>query len=305
MSSRRFIAAVGVFDGVHAGHRHLISRLVEAARRLQLTPMAITFSSHPLRLLAPHKAPGMLTTLQQRVELLQKAGAECVEVLDFDNHLRSLSASEFMAMIHSRYNVDALLMGFNNHVGHDRVGDIATLQALGREAGVTVIGADAFNDGHISSSAIRAMIADGNMQLTASALGRPYALTGTVVAGRKLGRTIGYPTANLAVAGDITLPPDGVYAARATTHNGTTAPAMVNIGTCPTVGSDHARTIEAHIINHECGDIYDTRLTLEFIDRIRNEQRFESLEALQRQLQLDRRKVLEILHSPVRDEDAE
>lgn len=278
------VAAVGMFDGVHLGHAFVVRQLCSEAHERGLKPLAVTFAKHPLHTLNPEAAPRMLCPLQERTALLQKEGDIEILVLDF-NDVRALTAEQFLSMLHERYNVKLLLMGFNNHIGSDRrsaanlglrcVGvEIAMLPPRPGRAG-------------ISSSEARAALAEGRVADARNILGRPYSIAGTVVEGRKLGRTIGFPTANISPdAPDGVLPAGGVYAVDV--RIGTDAPrrGMLNIGTCPTVQGTTV-SIEVHILDFE-GDIYGRHIAVEFLERLRAEQNFGSLDELRRRLELDR-----------------
>ena len=285
----RRIAVVGMFDGVHTGHRHLLTQLREEARRRGLTPMAVTFSNHPLEIIAPERAPRLLTSPSVKQRLIEELGVECVTI-PFDRELRHTSSEGFLKMMRSRYGVEALVMGFNNRFGHDAPRDFNDYRRLGENCGVAIIPATEFAPGgrKISSTEIRALIAGGNMEEATRLLGRPYAVAGTVESGKQLGRTIGFPTANLRPSEPRQLlPQPGVYA---TTALG--LPAMTNIGSRPTVDNGGAYTIETHIIGADT-DLYGSELEIAFRRRLRDERRFPSVDALRRQLEADREEAMQ------------
>lgn len=291
MSDKGHIAVIGTFDGVHRGHRFLLDELRSRGEATGLSPMVVTFAAHPLSVVRPDAAPKLLTTLPERLSLLREAGISDVVVLPFDDELRQMSAREFMTMLRDRRGVKALLVGFNHRFGSDRLGDFDDYRRIGREIGVDVTKADEYRpaDGiAISSSAIRRNILDGDVAAAARSLGRSYSIAGTVGRGRQLGRTIGFPTANLyGVDSDKILPATGVYAATATVGERQHR-AVVNVGHCPTVDSsvDAPLSIEAHIPGF-AGDLYGCPIEVAFDSRIRGERRFHSLDALRSQIALD------------------
>ncbi len=314
------IAVVGMFDGVHSGHRYLLDQLRLQAAERSLKPLVITFTNHPLSVIAPDKAPRLLTLPLEKVALIRREGflGDEILLLPFDEKLRSTSAAGFLGMLRGRFDCAALLMGFNNRFGHDAPGDFASYKQLAANAGIELIQARELpaREG-VSSSEIRRLIAAGEVADAAALLGRPYTLTGTVVRGKALGRTLGFPTANLHTPSTLILPAPGVYAATATiapplfpsivasrqasSKAELSYPAMVNIGSRPTVDDPGAPlSVEAHIIGLPEGTtLYDCRLTLSFVDRLRSERRFASLEALRAQLLLDRAAALEALSGKV------
>jgi len=282
----RKMAAVGMFDGVHRGHRSLIAELALQAAGRGLEPLAFTFTDHPMAAIAPDRCPPMLSTVDERRRLLIEAGAADVVALDF-SAVRHLTAQEFMAMLHIRYGVDTLLMGFNNHIGSDRLRGMDAYQQAGRAAGVEVLtGTEYTGEGApCSSSIVRSDIMAGRIGSAALRLGRNYAIEGTVVPGKQLGRIIGFPTANLRSNGTL-LPATGVYAAD-TDVDGTVYRTIVNIGRRPTVDADGAPiTVEAHLIGYS-GDLYGRALRLELLRRLRDERRFASVDELALQLRAD------------------
>lgn len=282
-------AAIGNFDGVHRGHVHLLQHLAAEAAKRSLSPAAITFSRHPLEIIDPARVPARLTSDAERARLLSGLGVEII-TLPFTPALRAMTAAEFLTMIRRDYDVSLLLMGFNNRIGSDRLSaGSPALQAAAAEAGVELGVSTELDDKGVSSSAVRAALEEGNVALAAELLGRPYAIEGTVVSGRRLGRTIGFPTANIETAPGTALPAPGVYLGRSMGHR-----AVVNIGRRPTVeGRDDAPlSIEAHLLDYS-GDLYGHNIRLEFIDRLRGEKRFGSLEKLKAAIANDVTKAYE------------
>ena len=210
------IAAIGTWDGVHPGHRFVLSSLADAGHRMNLEPVAVTFSTHPLSVVAPERAPKNLSSLPDRIAMLRDAGAKDVIVLDFDNSLRAMTAAEFLRMLRDRYNIHAVMLGFNNSFGSDRLKGVDAYRAVAPE-GMKILQMPEYegNSGKVSSSLIRRLISAGDVAEAACRLGRLYCVKGRVVGGRRLGRTIGFPTANLAVDPRRLLPAAGVYAADA------------------------------------------------------------------------------------------
>lgn len=269
-------AVTGTFDGVHRGHRFLLDQLKCEADARGLQPLAITFSTHPLALIDPERTPRSLSSLEERVRRL---GVD-VEVLEFDDALRNMTAEKFIAMLHERYGVTLFLLGFNNKIGSDRLG---ADQLAGRIiSGVEIMAAGEHPVLPVSSSAIRAALEAGDITDANRMLGRPYSLTGKVVLGKQLGRTLGFPTANVEPDADVVVPAKGVYVARAGEHM-----AVVNIGRRPTVDRPDAPvSIEAHILDFR-GDIYGRTLTIEFLARLRGEKKFASLQELKDAINTD------------------
>ena len=283
-----------MFDGVHRGHRALLDRLRREASVRGASPVVFTFDRHPLAHIAPERAPGALMTVSDKVDALKSAGIEDIEVLHFDEKLRSLTARQFLTMLHDDFGITALLMGFNHRFGSDRLDDLKQYEAIGQEIGIEIVRADELRDPAelsraICSSSIREAIAEGDVTAAAKMLGRPFALRGKVVHGRQLGRTIGFPTANIEPSESALLVPRrGVYAVDVVLPGGERRRGMLNIGVRPTVDNSArpAPSVEVYIIDWH-GDLYDKEIELEFIQRLRDERRFSDLDALRRQLALD------------------
>lgn len=273
-------AVVGTFDGVHLGHRHLLATLRRLSAEHSLQPMVVTFTRHPLALMAPERVPAELTGAANRRTLLEAEGFE-VAVLDFNRELQSLTAAEFLEMLNRCYGVQLFIIGFNNRIGSDRLG--AAELAGQTVGGVEVVAATENPEPGVSSSAIRRALAQGDIADANRMLGRPYAIEGTVVSGRQLGRTIGFPTANIETSPATALPAVGVYAGRMLGHK-----AVVNIGRRPTVEgrTDAPLSIEAHLLDFS-GDIYGRQVKLEFMERLRGEQKFANLNELKQAIEND------------------
>lgn len=288
------IAVVGTFDGVHRGHRFLLDFMMSQAQQRYLEPSVITFSQHPLTVIRPYNVPKQLTTIDERISMLQECGVESCIMLDFDDELRRQSARQFLEMILHDYGVKVLVIGFNTRFGCDCIDSFDEYKKLGNEVGVEVIQAPEYGSG-ICSSAIRNMLKNSKIIEANNALGYSYSIVGKVVEGKQLGRTIGFPTANIEIADDKKLiPPLGVYAVEVyIPHLGKTYRGMLNIGRRPTVDVANAPiTIEVHIIDFE-GDIYNQELKVEFLKFLRPEQAFDSLDKLVAQLHHDCQEALE------------
>lgn len=294
------VATVGVFDGVHLGHRHLLrcTRAVAEGLGPDARTVAVTFDRHPLAVIAPDRCPAMLTGTADRDRLLRAAGADDIVSLTFDEGLRRLTAAEFVRLLAVRYGVTHLVMGYDHSFGSDSRGaSFAHYRDAGAASGVAVTRADRFTlpgtDTPVSSSAVRRLLDAGDAAGAAAMLGRCHTVTGEVVAGKHLGTGLGFPTANIAVPSGIVIPACGVYAARCTA-GGESRPAMVNIGTCPTVSPGAPVTVEAHLIDYS-GDLYGSEVSVAFVRRLRAERRFGSIDALTAQLREDRAAALDAL----------
>ena len=225
---KRSIATIGMFDGVHLGHRFLIEQLQHEGNIRSLETRVFSFKTHPLATIRPECVPPMLSTAQERFNLITNLGIDHCHILDFTSDLQQFTAREFMAMLHDRYQVDVIILGFNNRFGSDRLKNISDYQSIGSQLGVKVIQAKEYPN--VSSSIIRQLIIDGKLSEASTALARSYRLSGTVVKGKQLGRTIGFPTANLSIDDNSKLiPPTGAYACIATIGENKRYPAMVNI----------------------------------------------------------------------------
>ncbi len=283
------VVTVGTFDGVHRGHRAVLDDLVARARAANRASVLVTFEPHPLAVLRPEMAPRRLTTAAERAAALAETELDYLVVLRFDHALAALEPEAFVqSVLLDRCRMAELVVGHDHGFGRGRSGDLATLEALGRRHGFRVEAVDPVADGEnvISSSAIRAAIETGNFGEAARGLGRPYRVSGRVERGAERGRTIGVPTVNLAPPESKLLPPDGVYAVRVEWGGGV-AGGMMNQGSRPTVG-DEGRWLEAHLFDFD-GDLYGREIRIEWVAPLRTIRRFDSLDALRVQLEIDRR----------------
>jgi riboflavin kinase/FMN adenylyltransferase len=286
---------IGVFDGVHRGHRYLIDSLIARARALDLAAGAVTLYPNPEQVLRPQARVPYLTSLEERLDLLRASGLDFVVLLTFTSDLAELSADAFVSMLHQELSMRLLFMGPDHAFGRDREGTPDRMTELGRRLGFAVellrtpLNAD---DHTVSATAIRTALAAGDLDTVASLLGRPYSIRGPVVRGQELGRQIGFPTANVGITADRALPAFGVYAAWAYLGESRYM-AAANVGVRPTVAGT-VPTVEAHILDFE-GDIYGKSLKLELVKRLRPERRFPGLDALKAQIAADVASVREAL----------
>ena len=280
--------ALGMFDGVHLGHQHVIRQARIDARARGAATVVATFDPHPLTVVRPDKAPRLLQSLPQRIATLESQGADAVLVLRFDEALSRKSGEAFVRDLVAGFGgLRSFTVGQGFHFGHGRSGNVPLLRSLGRELGFSVYAVAPIHIGPevVSSTRVRGALRDGKLGLVAELLGRPYSLAGTVVEGDRLGRSLGFPTANIPVEG-LELPPFGVYAARAH-HAGGEFPAAVNLGLRPTLQSPQPQLrFEAHLIGFE-GDLYGHDLSVEPVRFLRPERRFANLEALKSQIARD------------------
>jgi len=278
---------IGNFDGVHRGHQHLVRFVIERARALGLAAGAITLYPDPARVLRPQEPPQYLTSLEERLELLHGLGLDLVLPLTFTSELAELSPRAFVTLLRDELDMRLLVMGPDNAFGRDRQATPEAVARLGEELGFSVEVLPAplgLAELTISSTAIRAALAAGDLETVAQQLGRPYSIRGPVVRGDGLGRQIGFPTANIAVTADRALPAFGVYATWAFVGEARHASAT-SIGVRPTVGGENV-TVETYIMDFE-GDLYDQTLRIELVARLRPELKFDSLEAMKGQIARD------------------
>ena len=290
------VVVPGNHDGVHVGHQALLARARALAKDRGLEVVALTFDPHPMVTVAPERAPVALTTLAYRTELLLGAGADRVEVARFDAAYAAQTAEQWITNeLSSRLGAKAVVVGVDFRFGKGRGGDLDGLRAMGAIRGIAVdaVGEVRASDTHerASSTAIRVALARGDVQHAAVLLTRPHSVDGLVVEGHKRGRTIGFPTANLA-PDPILLPLDGVYAVRVRTSDGTWHDGVANLGSRPTFAA--GRSLEAHLFDF-AGDLYGSRVRLAFFARLRGEQKFDGVEALVAQIRLDADTARELL----------
>ena len=289
------VATVGTFDGVHRGHWAVLEEIARRASARGGTSLLVTFDPHPLEVVNPRAAPLLLTTPDEKRLILAQSPLDRVAFVPFSHELAEFTPERFVReVLEERFHVAELVIGYDHGFGRARAGDVAFLRRLGERDGFAVDVVPAvMSDGRpVSSSLIRRAVAGGDLTSAAHALGRPYAVTGSVVRGAGRGWAIGVPTVNLAPPPRKLLPPDGVYAARVAWRGGVHG-AMLNLGARPTFG-DQARTLEAHLFDF-AGDLYGETVTVEFVRWLRDVVRFASAEELRLQLEADRREALAAL----------
>ena len=295
------LLTIGVFDGVHLGHKFLISEVVSLAAGQNLLSCVITFRQHPRDLLSPNTKLLYLCSVPERIKLLKNEGVDIVVALSFDRELAKLSAREFVTLLKKYLKMRGLVIGPDFSLGRDREGNTNALRALGVELGFSVtIVAPKIIDGEVASStAIRQALADGNMEKVTRLLGRPFSLRGKVARGEHRGTGLGFPTVNLSVDTKMALPPDGVYATRAYI-DGQEFQATTNIGRRPTFGENNERTIESFILNYK-QDIYGKEVKIDIIQRFREEKSFDNVEELKKQIAEDVKRGTAILNAQGRE----
>lgn len=284
------IATLGVFDGVHLGHRRLLERLVANARARGVPSIVLTFAVHPV-VVVRDLTPRLITSLPHRLRLFEPLGVDVCIVLPFDDRVRTLSAEQFARTVFvDGLAAGGLVLGPDTRIGHDRQGDLPFLERFCAEHSMTfeVVEALRHDGGDVSSTRIRAAITDGDLDRASRMLGRPFSLLGTVVRGDGRGRKLGFETANLDLHHEIR-PPAGVYAIRAR-FDGRSADGVMNIGIRPTFGPDGDLTVEAHLFDFH-DDLYGHELEVQLVARIREEMRFESREALVERIATDCREA--------------
>lgn len=282
--------AMGVFDGVHIGHQAVIESAVDAAKASGGVVGVLTFDPHPIRVLAPHVAPQrILASLGHKQELLESLGVDVMIVVPFTPAFAEVEASEFLTLLKTHsHDLRSLSIGEDWKFGKDRQGNVNYLQAYGAENNIEVFAIQAVMlDGErVSSTRVRQAIRDGRLDTAETMLGRPYTVLGTVVEGKKLGRTLGFPTANLRVHNE-QLPCDGVWATRCELENGEVYCGAGNLGVRPTVeGGEPKRLLEIHLLDYK-GDLYGHDIEVTFVGMIREERKFGSLEELKEQIHKD------------------
>lgn len=282
------VVTVGTFDGVHLGHRDLLGRLVSRAATRQLPSLLVTFDPHPLEIVNPAAAPPLLSTTEEKLQAVAESGVDYAMVLPFTPGLASLDAARFVErVLLERCFMRELLIGYDHGFGRGREGDVNLLRHLGNERGfaVDVVEAVSVDGQPVSSSAVRRALSYGDLERGARLLGRRFAVTGVVGIGEARGRQLGYPTLNIALASKRKLlPPSGVYAILAQSRRGAYG-GMMNLGTRPTFG-DANFGLEVHLFD-AVGDWYGEHVRVEFVQRLRDTVRFESVDALVAQLRRD------------------
>ncbi len=292
------VATIGFFDGVHLGHKKILSNVVLMARDLKTSSMAITFWPHPRLVIGKDSNDlKLLSSLPEKLEAIEKEGVDSVLIVNFNHEFATLSAANFVdSYLLKSLSIKHLLVGYNNNFGRNGEGNFDFLKAHESKFGFTTelispVDVDGVN---VSSSKIRAALERGNVDFANRMLGRYYEVTGTIEGGKQIGRAIGFPTANISPTENLKqIPGFGVYAVWVGVDD-KSYPAMLNIGVKPTIASNLDRTIEAHIIGFN-QNIYSKEVKVRFVNKIRDEMRFPSLEHLKVQLAQDKHSVLGIL----------
>jgi riboflavin kinase/FMN adenylyltransferase len=283
--------AIGIFDGVHRGHQQI---LAEAAKYGPVT--VLTFDPHPTSIFAPERTPTALTSLQERIDLLKQNGAQEVVVIAFTREFANKSPDEFInEILVNRLAATHVTVGSNFTFGHKAAGNVEYLTEHAQGFGVSGVALNEDRGSAISSSRIRTLVVDGDVERANELLTRPFYLCGPVVHGEKRGRAIGYPTANIGLVENATIPADGVYAGWLSV-GGNRWPAAISIGTNPTFPGIRGRQVEAYALDQVGLDLYDQQAKVEFVVRLRDTLKFDSLEELLVQMRLDCQRTAEILN---------
>ena len=279
------IATIGFFDGVHKGHQFLFAQVCSIAEQEGLQPLIVTFDQHPRAVLQNDYIPQLITSLEERKALLQQYAE--VLVLPF-GQIQALTAQQFMSFLKDEYDVQKIVMGYDHRFGADRLSQIQDYRFVAQSIGVEIIKQGEYINGewHVSSTEIRQALLNGNVVVANELLGRNYTLNGVVVRGKGIGHTIGFPTANIQPeTPEKIIPKSGVYAVQARTNTSSWMPAILNIGTNPTIGNNK-QTIELHIPNF-ADNLYGKQLSIQFLRFLRDEKRFASLDQLREQIESD------------------
>lgn len=298
------VVTVGNFDGLHIGHRAITDTVVARARAIDGCAVLYTFEPHPIKILRPSRAPGLLTTIEQKTELIEQAGIDVMIVEKFDADFARTTAEEFIqTILYQRIRPIGVYVGYDFHFGRDREGSMRLLTELGPRLGfaVTIIPEVTVGGQDVNSTRIRKLLRDSHVAAAAQLLGRPYSVRGRIVEGARRGRTLGFPTANLAPENEV-LPAAGVYAGRlrfldeGDPARGREYGAVSNVGHRPTFDGSGQLQAEAHLLGFD-GDAYGRRVELSFSDHLRAERRFSGVDALREQIAVDvdhARRLLEL-----------
>lgn len=279
--------AIGVFDGVHLGHQAVLGRARDDAQSGEGTAVAITFDPHPAKILRPDSAPRLLTSTSHKLDLISNLGFSSALVIRFDNAMAATPAEDFLASLYlSTRELSEIVVGCGWAFGKNRTGSVELIRQVGQREGFVAVEIPAVESGGqlVSSTRIRRAIEEGDLDAAAICLGRPYTILGTVVPGKQLGRKLGFPTANLRAHSEQS-PPDGVYAVEAKIAGNPVA-GVANIGVRPTIEARGERVLEVHFLDFD-QDLYGQDIEIAFVKQLRSEQKFDSPEALQCQIQKD------------------
>jgi riboflavin kinase/FMN adenylyltransferase len=294
---------IGVFDGVHLGHRHVIAEARRLAAELGAKSAVVTFDRHPAAVVRPDTAPELLTDLDQRLELLASTGVDFALVVHFDEEQSRESAEDFVRReLVECLRARAVVVGADFHFGHRRRGDVALLRAMGAEHGFEVDGLQLMASAAagaqvVSSTAIRTALAAGDLESANRMLGRAHEVRGVVQTGDRRGRELGFPTANVGVPEEILLPADGIYAGWYLRPDGRELPAAISLGRRPTFYDDQPYSLlEAHLLDFD-GDLYGEAARVRFVARIRGEEKFDSVDALVARIEADVVRTRDLLYA--------
>lgn len=294
------VATIGFFDGVHKGHQYLIEQVIEEAKKRSLPSAVITFAMHPREVLDSGYKPDLLTSHEEKLQLLEKTGIDICIVMDFTKEFARLSAHDFMRdVLKKELNVDTLVIGYDHRFGHERKDGFAEYVEYGKKLGISVYQAKELNTGvYVSSSTIRKLLREGNVEGAAELLGYNYIVSGKIIEGHKVGRTIGFPTANIDIRQQYKVTPAcGVYATYVY-MDGQRYEGMLYVGRRPTFHMEEELSVEVNIFDLDA-DLYGKYIRLEFLKFMRRDVKFENVEILRRQLQEDEKRVRNFLQEKV------
>lgn len=291
---RDTVLTIGVFDGVHLGHQHLMNYLKRQAISVDCIPGVVTFRSHPQHVMSPRTPLFRLVTLDERIRLIRQLGIDLVVPISFDLEVAQVSARDFVGLLKKHLKMRGLVVGPDFALGKGREGDVVALRKLGKEMDfwVEVVPPEIINGEVISSTSIRRALSAGDIAKVTRLLGRPFVLHGRIVHGDERGKQLGFPTANLAFSRGQALPADGVYVTKAYIGQNT-YPSVTNIGKRPTFGKNE-RTVEVYLIGFS-GEVYGEDLRIELVERLRAEKRFSSPEELTAQISQDVERAISML----------
>ena len=297
-SSNKTVITIGTFDGVHIGHRKILEKILQSAQQLNCKSVVLTFFPHPRMILQENSSIRLLNTMEEKITLLQEIGIDNLIIHPFNKEFSQLTAEEFVKnILVDQLQIQKIIIGYDHRFGKNRTADINDLILFGEKYGFEVeqISVEEIDDIAVSSTKIRTALANGTITLAKEYLGYNYFFTGTVIKGKQLGRTIGFPTANIHIKEDYKLiPKNGVYLVKSFL-NEKLIYGIMNIGIRPTVNGEN-QTIEVHFIDFD-QNLYEQEITIEVLEFIRNEHKFDSLEALKNQIQKDRDFCIAYLHN--------